>query len=651
MTLAGAWVQVGTAWKRRGRADRTSGEAPPQAVAYPANANVINAKNHGVVGDGIADDTAAINTLLNTYDWIGSNADPQTHAGVHRAAPFTIYFPEGTYRLTGPVTVTGSTIRILGAGVTRTVWKLDSNLAAYQTGTNYLLRTGEALQLGQENAGFANYVEHLTLDVGAGNPAAVGFRNSVANSGSARHLLLRSSDPAKVGKYGMMFGTTAGPGWVADVTIDGFDYGIAGEGSLVNDIGFSGVTIKNPKVAALLPGNKAWTFEDLTVQNAPMVADLTDARSTVLVAGGSFTGPGTNAFRTVAGAYLWLRGITATGFTQLVQQAGVNRFVGATAVTEWASVNYRRGNTSTAWTESNALVSRNLPSTRGPDYNNYNFAEWKCPQDFGYTGGNVGPALQQAVDSGAKVVYLPYGDYSLTTSVTIGSSSAVQRIDFLFSRVTGSSSAGITVGNTTQPFVVLENVAPSTLTFTHNSPAAVVVRNVGNINAYSRALVATGPNATGNLFLESAGANVRVEVNRPISFWGRQTNRERGEHVISGGATARIFADNVELQPTDVDSDAKFTGCTVEVIGGAFDVQQDYAAYPASGKAAYAVTDGTLSIVMPSALRGTGTSVGRWVSDIRAGVSVGDVLAADAHHATTGLTDDRVVVGLYVSPP
>lgn len=624
--------------------------ASAAAVAYPADAGVVNIKAapYNAVGNGITDDTAAIQQAIDDWDWIGLVADP--NPGVARAAPKTIYFPEGTYRLTGPLDAVGSTIRLLGAGEGKTTLKLDSNLAAYQTGTNYLLWTGHAFADGQENAGYSNYIEHMTLDVGSGNPAAIGCRYSVANNGSIRHVTIRSSDPARAGKYGLMFGSTAGPGWVADVTIDGFDYGIWGEGSLVNNIVFSDVTVQNSTTAALRPGIKSWTFENLTATNVPMVADMSDARSAILIAGGTFTGPGTNAFQVVANAYLWVRGVTATGFTRLVSQAGVNRFVGATSIAEWASVNYRRGNTSTAWTESSPVVSLNLPATRGPEYNNYDFAQWASPQDFGYTSGDVGPALQLAINSGAKVVYLPYAAYTLSTSVTIGASSAVRKIDFLHSTLSGGVGTTITVGATTEPSVILENVSPVGCTFAHNSSAVVVLRNVGNTNSFSRATLTTGASATGQLFLESAGSNVRIEITRPISFWARQLNRERAEMIISGGASARVLGDNIELHVDYVDADAVFTGSTVEVIGGAFDVLNFPDAYPTTGKAAYTVTDSTVSIVLPGSLRGTTTTMGHWVGDTVSGTTVGHVYDTTDYDATTGQTDDRVAIPMYRSP-
>ncbi len=73
----------------------TAAPAPPAAASLPSldwvpRSDWVNVKDLGAVGDGVADDTAAIQTAL---------------AGVTDAS--TIYFPAGTYRLTDTLRLTG----------------------------------------------------------------------------------------------------------------------------------------------------------------------------------------------------------------------------------------------------------------------------------------------------------------------------------------------------------------------------------------------------------------------------------------------------------------------------------------------------------------------------------------------------------------
>src|SRR5881296_1480898 len=86
----------------RGRLLRRSAFLFAIAVLYSLNgyaAEVLNVRNYGAVGDGLVDDTDAVQAAIDAAP-VGS----------------VIYFPTGTYRLVGPlepvpygVTITGKT--------------------------------------------------------------------------------------------------------------------------------------------------------------------------------------------------------------------------------------------------------------------------------------------------------------------------------------------------------------------------------------------------------------------------------------------------------------------------------------------------------------------------------------------------------------
>lgn len=629
-------------------ARRSVGGAPPVGdIVFPANSGIVNVKNgpYNAVGNGVADDTAALLAAFTANDY--KDADT-SRPHIERPAARTVYLPAGTYRVTGSLTIPGSSVRIVGAGEGRTIIKLDDGASGFGSAASpqYLLRTGEAGANGQENAGFANYIHHLTLDVGANNPGAIGCRYSVANSGSMRHVTIKSSDATKRGLYGLMFGTTSGPGYVADVTVDGFEHGIYSETSHVNDIVFSDITLTNQRATGVRCTAKSLVFEGLLISGAPVAIDLTNAAASIMVDGLSMTGPGSGpAIKLVANAYAWVRDVTASGWTNLITQGATARFTGRTSITEWGAANYRRGNTSTAWGENSAYVGLNLPNQRPPEFEQSDLTKWKCPQDFGYTSGNVGPTLQQAIDSGAEVVYLPYGRYTLSTAVTVDH--AVRKLEGMFSvleRLTGGS---LTVGNNTSghPIIIQDLVPDGSLTTVHASSNTVVVRDYGNRNPVTAAVVSTTAAATGNLFYESAGANQHLEITRPINAWVRQMNREHGSCDISGGATVRIFGDNMEVGAGNEEGVITATNSTLEVIGAAFDILSRTDVY--GTVYGFTAIDSTISVIDSGYLQSS--DVPRWVSDVKNGSSVGQVLAAHEYQATTG-TNRRVIVPMYRSP-
>ena len=103
----------------------------------------VSVKDFGAVGDGVADDTAAINTALAAHD--------------------DVYMPAGTYRTTGPINVTRSTINLHGASKYGTVIRAD--------------HTGNAINIATNNEPEVSRLYILRGTIGArGSRSGVGIR-------------------------------------------------------------------------------------------------------------------------------------------------------------------------------------------------------------------------------------------------------------------------------------------------------------------------------------------------------------------------------------------------------------------------------------------------------------------------------------------
>lgn len=88
----------------------------------------FNAKaDFGVVGDGVADDTAAIQAAINA---VGANSE--------------IYFPAGTYKITSTITISNQRVHIVGAGAHATkfyfVPSANDTLLEFTAGANVLFQ-------------------------------------------------------------------------------------------------------------------------------------------------------------------------------------------------------------------------------------------------------------------------------------------------------------------------------------------------------------------------------------------------------------------------------------------------------------------------------------------------------------------------------
>ncbi len=105
------------------RGNNTGSPAPPSDLTLlqtsTALKDVINAKLYGVVGNGIADDTTALQNAINAAQ-VAANAFN---------GPSTLYIPAGAYKITSPLTVNQG-LSIIGDGRNSTVLEPSGNMNA-----------------------------------------------------------------------------------------------------------------------------------------------------------------------------------------------------------------------------------------------------------------------------------------------------------------------------------------------------------------------------------------------------------------------------------------------------------------------------------------------------------------------------------------
>lgn len=606
--------------------------APSGDVAFPADSGVIFLADapYNVDCDGTTDNTAGIQAAMNDH--------ANNSSGAPRFAFHTLVLPAGTCLVSDTLAAPGAALRIVGAGQAATTLKLANNAAGYGSAATpkYVLRPGIEGTNNNDNTAYGNYVQDFTIDVGAGNPGAVALRMAMCNSGAVERMTLRA--PAGSGLRGLTVESGAGPAMGQDITIEGFAVGIWTENTVVNNIVFHNTTLKNQREVAIQQSGKSFQFEGLTVTGAPKVYQSTTGYTTAIFVDVTATGPGSGtAFDTDnATAFLHLRNVQATGWGNLVTDGGTSRFVGKTSIAEWASENYRRGNTSVAWTETSAIQSLNLAHPRVAPFSNYDLSTWRKVSG---AAADDGPAIQAAIDSaGAKVVYLPYGTYTVNSAVIVRN--GVERIDFMGSVVSGTGK--ISVGAGTAPTVWLANAAMS-LDMEQNSSRTVAVENMGAVGATPGDLT-TGISATGDLFLENSSGRV-VTIDEPIQAFIRQLNREGRAASVSGGATVWMMGDNLEMHDDKGSPFFPITGSTLEVLGGAMDNLAGGGRFtPTTSAPLYDATGSTVSIVQPGVVEGA-ANTGHPISDDAIEVTSAHTLI----HPGVGAYD-RWILPLYVSP-
>ncbi|MCF7760241.1 MAG: gluconolaconase, partial [Cephaloticoccus sp.] len=149
----------------------------PQAVYFTAD-------NFTVGADGIVDDTAALQQAID-------RVQETTRRGI-------VFIPAGRYRLTRELRV-WSGIRLIGYGATRPVFFLAPNTPGYQAGSgNYLVHfvserpDSPDAPVRDANPGtFYSAMSNIDIEIGTGNPAAVGVRSHFAQHGYLAHMDFR----------------------------------------------------------------------------------------------------------------------------------------------------------------------------------------------------------------------------------------------------------------------------------------------------------------------------------------------------------------------------------------------------------------------------------------------------------------------------
>ena len=156
-----------------------------------------------------------------------------------------MYLPNATYLVSNTLKWSNGTannggwdgfLSIQGQSRAGTIIKLQNNRPAFANPaapTAVLMtgsRDGQGVYNdanGEGNQAFENRILNLTVDVGTGNPGAIGVDYQVSNWGAMRNVTVRTSDPGKAGFCGVsLLRRDNGPGIIEKVSIDGFQYGI-----------------------------------------------------------------------------------------------------------------------------------------------------------------------------------------------------------------------------------------------------------------------------------------------------------------------------------------------------------------------------------------------------------------------------------------
>ncbi|KAF9531446.1 exo-beta-1,3-glucanase [Crepidotus variabilis] len=401
-------------------------------------------KDFGAVGDGVHDDTEAINKAISSGNRCGGG--PCRSSTV---SPAVVYFPRGTYLVSSPIVPYYFTELVGDAKSLPTLLAAPSFSGFAVIDADPYIPGASGAQWWNATNNFHRSVRNFIIDTRrmlADNNQGTGIHWQVAQATSLYNIIFEMSDAVNTAHQGIWMENGSG-GFMADLVFNGGKYGIWG-GS--QQFTVRNVTINNSKTGIFSSWNWGFTYQGVTINNAEIGFDVqtggltladqttgalaiidvvvTNTPQFIRTSKGSTTG--------LAGSIV-LNNIKLNNVTIAVGVLNGDTVLngGTMTIDSWVQGNVYLGTTGSAGfrqlnipapSKPQSLLDhagRILGKTR-PQYAAYSLGEFVSVKDLGAKGDGISDDTAVLKDifakySGCKIIFFDAGTYVVTDTVTI----------------------------------------------------------------------------------------------------------------------------------------------------------------------------------------------------------------------------------------
>ncbi|KAI6165441.1 glycoside hydrolase family 55 protein [Pisolithus thermaeus] len=408
----------------------------------PATYQVFrNVKDFGATGDGVTDDTDAINAAMSTGDRCGGGT-----CGSSTITPAIVYFPPGTYLVSAPIDTYYYTQMIGDAKHPPTLLADASFQGKAVIDADPYMADGSQWFINQNN--FYRSVRNLIIDLRQmpATAPAIGLHWQVSQATSLINVVVEMSKENGTQHQGLYMENGSG----------GFMGGM--NGIYVGNQQFTvrNITINDAEVAVASPWNWGWTWQGVSINNCKVGFNITSGTGVSKGVGSetiidavvmntdvfiSTTTPVNNS----VGGSLVLNNIVLHNVPVAVGVQGGEVVLrgtnDTTSIQSWAQGNVYSGTDGkpvfTQGPIPGPLIPGNLLDSEGrvfgkshPQYADYALDQIVSVRSMGATGDGVTDdtaALQQVFDeyAGCKLIFVDAGTYYITDTLIIPAGSQV----------------------------------------------------------------------------------------------------------------------------------------------------------------------------------------------------------------------------------